>query len=39
VQVKVSEVGDKVILEPLKKPSFDPGAWCAGFDQLGGREK
>lgn len=28
-EVRVSKVGDKVILEPLKKPRFDAEAWRA----------
>ncbi|MBV8566908.1 MAG: AbrB/MazE/SpoVT family DNA-binding domain-containing protein [Methylobacteriaceae bacterium] len=33
-EVRVSKVGDKVILEPLKTP-FDVTAWRARLDQLG----
>jgi antitoxin VapB len=32
-EVKVSKVGDKVILEPLKKAPFDVEAWLAALDQ------
>jgi antitoxin VapB len=36
-EVRVSKVGDKVILEPLKKKPFDADAWFARLDELGGR--
>jgi antitoxin VapB len=36
--VRVSKVGDKVILEPLKKQPFDAEAWFARLDELGGRD-
>ena len=32
-EVRVSKVGDKVILEPLKKPPFDVEAWFAALDK------
>jgi antitoxin VapB len=32
-EVRVSKVGDKVILEPLKKPPFDVEAWFARLDE------
>jgi antitoxin VapB len=35
-EVRVSKVGDKVILEPLNKPPFDAEAWFARLDELGG---
>jgi len=34
-EVRVSKVGDKVILEPLEKPPFDVEAWRAKLDALG----
>src|SRR5258705_2961 len=37
-EVRVSKVGDKVILEPLKKEPFDAEAWFARLDELGGRD-
>lgn len=37
-EVKVSKVGDKVILEPLKKKPLDVDAWFARLDELGGRD-
>lgn len=37
-EVRVSKVGDKVILETLKKPPFDAEAWFARLDELGGRD-
>ena len=37
-EVRVSKVGDKVILEPLKKQPFDADAWFARLDELGGRD-
>lgn len=37
-QVEVSELGDKVILEPLKKQPFDAEAWFARLDELGARD-
>lgn len=37
-EVRVSKVGDKVILEPLKKLPFDAEAWFARLDELGGRD-
>ncbi|MGO8797602.1 MAG: antitoxin [Roseiarcus sp.] len=32
-EVRVSRVGDKVILEPIGKPPFDVEAWWAKLDQ------
>lgn len=32
-EVRVSRVGDKVILEPTEKKPFDPAAWRAGLDE------
>lgn len=37
-EVRVSKVGDKVILEPLKKGPFDVEAWFARLDELGARD-
>jgi antitoxin VapB len=37
-EVRVSKVGNKVVLEPLDKPAFDPEAWFARLDELGGRD-
>jgi antitoxin VapB len=37
-EVRVSKVGDKVILEPLKKQPFDTEAWFARLDELGARD-
>src|SRR6266700_1546156 len=37
-EVRVSKVGDKVILEPLRKPPLDVDAWFARLDELGGRD-
>jgi antitoxin VapB len=37
-EVRVSRVGDKVILEPMKKPPFDYEAWRAKLDALGARD-
>jgi antitoxin VapB len=37
-EVRVSKVGDKVILEPLKKQPVDVEAWFARLDELGGRD-
>ncbi len=34
-EVRVSKVGDKVILEPLKKPPFDAEAGSRELDELG----
>ncbi|MGJ0534315.1 antitoxin [Methylocystis sp.] len=31
-EVRVSKVGDKVILEPLERPPFDVEAWRAKLD-------
>ncbi|PPD18633.1 MAG: AbrB family transcriptional regulator [Methylocystis sp.] len=31
-EVRVSKVGDKIILEPLEKPPFDVEAWRAKLD-------
>jgi antitoxin VapB len=35
-EVRVSKVGDKVILEPIEKPPFDPKTFWAKIDALGG---
>ena len=37
-EVRVSKVGDKVILEPIEKPPFDPKTFWAKIDALGGDE-
>jgi antitoxin VapB len=37
-EVRVSRVGDKVILEPLEKPPFEVSAWRAELVAAGARE-
>ena len=37
-EVRVSKVGDKVILEPMEKPPIDVEAWFARLDELGARD-
>lgn len=37
-EVRVTKVGDKVILEPLKKQPLDVDAWFARLDELGARD-
>lgn len=37
-EVRVSKVGDKVILEPLEAPPFDVAAWRKRLDDLGAEE-
>ncbi|KAF2991932.1 AbrB/MazE/SpoVT family DNA-binding domain-containing protein [Methylocystis sp. MJC1] len=37
-EVRVSKVGDKVILEPLEAPPFDVAAWRKRLDVLGAAE-
>ena len=37
-EVRVSKVGDKVILEPMKAPPFDVKAWRARLDAMGAAE-
>ena len=37
-EVRVSKVGDKVILEPMRKPPIDPEKIWAKIDALGGRD-
>ena len=37
-EVRVSKVGDKVILEPMEKAPFDVSAWRAGLIAAGARE-
>ncbi len=37
-EVRVSRVGDKVILEPIEQPPFDVKAWRAKLDALGARD-
>lgn len=36
-EVRVSKVGDKVILEPLEKPPFDVAAWRAKLVAAGAK--
>jgi antitoxin VapB len=37
-EVRVSKVGDKVILEPMEKPPFDVQAWRAKLRALGAKD-
>jgi antitoxin VapB len=37
-EVRVSKVGDKVILEPMEKPPIDVETWFARLDELGARD-
>jgi antitoxin VapB len=37
-EVRVTRQGDKVVLEPIKKPPFDVDAWFARLDALGGAD-
>ena len=37
-EVRVSRIGDKVILEPLEKTPFDVKSWRAKLRTLGGRD-
>jgi antitoxin VapB len=37
-EVRVSKVGDKVILEPIAKQPIDVEAWFARLDELGARD-
>jgi antitoxin VapB len=37
-EVRVSKVGNKVILEPMEKPPFDAEAFWAKLDALGARD-
>jgi antitoxin VapB len=37
-EVRVSRMGDKVILEPIEKKPFDYDAWRAELDALGARD-
>lgn len=37
-EVRVSKIGDKVILEPIEKPKFDVDAWLARLDALGAKD-
>lgn len=37
-EVRVSRVGDKVILEPMERPPFDYNAWREKLDALGARD-
>jgi antitoxin VapB len=34
-EVRVSRLGDKVVLEPIDKPPFDVKAWLARIDAIG----
>jgi antitoxin VapB len=34
-EVRISKVGDRVTLEPLKKPPFDAHAWRAILEKYG----
>ena len=37
-EVRVSKIGDKVILEPMQKPPFDVKAWRASLDAMGAED-
>jgi antitoxin VapB len=37
-EVRVSRLGDRVILEPMERPPFDAAAWWARLDALGARD-
>ncbi|MBI1869301.1 MAG: AbrB/MazE/SpoVT family DNA-binding domain-containing protein [Methylocystis sp.] len=37
-EVRVSKIGDKVILEPMEKPPFDVEAWRKKLDALGAKD-
>ena len=37
-EVKVSRIGNKVILEPIEKPAFDVKSWRARLRELGAAE-
>jgi len=37
-EVRVSKIGDKVILEPMEKPPFDVKAWRAKLDAMGAED-
>lgn len=37
-EVRVSRIGDKVILEPMEKPPFDVDALWARLDAMGARD-
>ncbi|WP_079565673.1 antitoxin [Bradyrhizobium erythrophlei] len=37
-EVRVSKVGNKVILEPMKNQPIDVEAWFARLDELGARD-
>ena len=37
-EVRVSKVGDKVILEPIEQAPFDVKAWRAKLDAVGARD-
>jgi antitoxin VapB len=37
-KVQPNKVGDKVTLEPIKKPPIDVEAWFACLDELGARD-
>jgi hypothetical protein len=36
--MSASKVDDKVILEQMQEPPFDPEAWFVRLDELGGRD-
>jgi len=38
VEVRVSKVGDQVVLEPMEVEPFDADAWFARLDALGARD-
>jgi len=37
-EVKVTKVGDRVILEPIVDKPFDPASFWAAIDALGGKD-
>lgn len=37
-EVRVTRVGDKVILEPIEKKPFDARTFWAAIDELGGKD-
>jgi antitoxin VapB len=37
-EVRVSRIGDKVILEPMRKPPFDVAAWRAKLRAMGAQD-
>lgn len=38
VEVAISKIGNKVMLEPIERPGFDADAWRARLDALGARD-